>query len=283
MSPLMRSHCYLVATLKSQPVVMVASCKANSRPHSQDQEHSLHKVLASTFGLGERELWSCSKLSARLVWGSENLLARKASTSCAWRFYVQVAWYFYVHFLRITSTCTSTCALHDKPRFDWENGLNLIVYVIHTMNSEKLAISTGEPFWKAHDYHSRAFSLCAAFSIREPSWKARDFYSRAILKSSQSPFARLVVLCSVILFASHSEKLPISTRELFWKARDLYSCAFPWAQRLLFAPLSLCAAFPICEPFWKARNLYLRAVLKMKSTASCFFQFLGLPNGTYQL
>jgi len=54
--PLMRSHCYLVATLKSQPVVMVASCKAKARPRSQDQEHSLLKVLASTFGLGEREL-----------------------------------------------------------------------------------------------------------------------------------------------------------------------------------------------------------------------------------
>jgi len=134
MSPLMRSHCYLVATLKSQPVVMVASCKANARPRSHDQEHSLLKVLASTFGLGERELLSCSKLSPRLVWGSVYPLARKASTSCAWRFYVQVAWYFYVHFLRITSTCTSTCALHDKPRFDWENDFYFTVYVIHTMN-----------------------------------------------------------------------------------------------------------------------------------------------------
>jgi len=56
MSPLMRSHCYLVATLKSQPVVMVASFKASARPRSQDQEHSLLKVLACTFGLGEREL-----------------------------------------------------------------------------------------------------------------------------------------------------------------------------------------------------------------------------------
>jgi len=113
---------------------MVASCKANARPRSHDQEHSLLKVLASTFGLGERELLSCSKLSPRLVWGSVYPLARKASTSCAWRFYVQVAWYFYVHFLRITSTCTSTCALHDKPRFDWENDFYFTVYVIHTMN-----------------------------------------------------------------------------------------------------------------------------------------------------
>ena len=56
MSPLMRSHCYLVATLNSQPVVMVASCKANARPRSQDREHSLFKVLVFTFGLGEREL-----------------------------------------------------------------------------------------------------------------------------------------------------------------------------------------------------------------------------------
>ena len=46
-------------------------------------------------------------------------------------------------------------------------------------------------------------------------------------------------------------------REPFWKARDL-----------LFARLSLCAAFSICEPFWKARNLSLRAILK--SAASCF-------------
>jgi len=50
------SHWYLVATLKTQPVVMVASFKANARPRSQDQEHSLLKVLACTFGLGEREL-----------------------------------------------------------------------------------------------------------------------------------------------------------------------------------------------------------------------------------
>ena len=35
---------------------------------------------------------------------SENPLAGKTSTSCALRFYVQVAWYFYVHFLSINST-----------------------------------------------------------------------------------------------------------------------------------------------------------------------------------
>ena len=46
----------------------------------------------------------------------------------ALHFYVQVVWHFYVHFLRITSTCTSTCALHDKPRFDWEDDFNFIAY-----------------------------------------------------------------------------------------------------------------------------------------------------------
>jgi hypothetical protein len=71
----------------------------------------------SMFGLGERE-------SA----GKEDV------NTCAWRFYVQVTWYFYVHILSITSTCTSTCALHDKPRFDWEDDFNFIVYVIHTIN-----------------------------------------------------------------------------------------------------------------------------------------------------
>ena len=39
-----------------------------------------------------------------------------------------------VNILRITSTCTSTCALHVKPRFDWEDDFNFIVYVIHTIN-----------------------------------------------------------------------------------------------------------------------------------------------------
>ena len=184
MSPLMRSHCYLVATLKSQPVVMVASFKANARPRSQDQEHSLLKVLACTFGLGDRELWSCSKLSPCLVWGSENPLARKTSTSCALRFYVQVAWYFYVHFLSITSTCTSTCALHDKPRFDWEDDFNFIVYVIYTMNT-LTGLEAGIDF--VH------FSF---FPTRESFCKTRDFYSWPILKSLRSPFARLIFVRS---------------------------------------------------------------------------------------
>jgi len=70
----------------------------------------------STLGLGERV--SAGKEGVNVL---------------HWRFYVQVAWYLYMHFLRITSTCTSTCALHDKPCFDWEDDLNFVVYVIHTM------------------------------------------------------------------------------------------------------------------------------------------------------
>jgi len=253
MSPLMRSHCYLVATLKSQPVVMVASCKANARPCSQDQEHSLLNVLASTFGLGERELWSFSKLSPRLVFGSVYPLARKASTSCAWRFYVQVAWYFYVHFLRIASTCTSTCALHDKPRFDWEDNFNFIVYVIHTMNFD-----IPSPGWRLALilFHFCIFLFASlsemlAISILEPFWKSRDFYSRAILKSSRSLFARFFFVRSVFLFASLSEKLAISTREPFWKARDIHSRAF-----------SLCAAFFYSRAILKSsRSLFVRLSL----------------------
>jgi len=53
-----------------------------------------------------RSLAMCLCLRCRrLVWGSVYLLARKASTSCAWRFYVQVAWHFYVHFLRMALLC----------------------------------------------------------------------------------------------------------------------------------------------------------------------------------
>jgi len=198
---------------------MIANCKANVRPRSQDQEHSLLKVLVSTFGLGERELWSCRKLSPRLVWGSVYPLARKASTSCAWRFYVQVARYCYVHFLCITSTYTSTCALHDKPHFDWEDDFNFIVYVIYTMNTltgleagidfvHFSFFPTRESFCKARDFYSwailkslrspfaRLFFVRSVFSIREPFWKARDFYLRAILKRLRSPFARLIFVRS---------------------------------------------------------------------------------------
>ena len=131
----------------------------------------------------------------------------------------------------------------------------ICVFFLFASHSEKLAISTREPSWKARDLHSRVFSLCAAFSIRQPFWKAHDFFSRAILKSSRSPFARIFFERSVLysraflcaqhfLFASHSEKLTISIRAPFWKALRLSFFGFAqWNISIVVIYISL----PLCQ------------------------------------
>ena len=71
----------------------------------------------STFGLGER-------VSA----GKEGVNVLRMALLRAGRMVLVralLAHHFYVHlYLR----------LHDKPRFDWEDDFNFIVYVIHTTN-----------------------------------------------------------------------------------------------------------------------------------------------------
>ena len=89
-----------------------------------------------------------------------------------------------------------------------------------------------------------------------------NFYSRAILKSSRSPVAHLFFVRSVILlashseklaisllFASHSEKLAISIRVPFFERSVFYLRAFLCAQHFLFASHSEKLAISICAPF----------------------------------
>ena len=171
-----------------------------------------------------------SELFPRLVWGSVYLLAKKASTSGAWRFYIQVAWYFYIHFWRITSTCTSTCTLTTNLA-STARMINFVVYVIHIR----------APFFERSIFYSRAILkssrtvfvrlvLCAAFSIREPFGKTRDLYSQAFLWAQR------------FLFARHSEKLAISIRVSSSMRSVFCSRAILKSSRSLFARFSLSAA-----------------------------------------
>jgi len=166
-------------------------------------------------------------LFPRLVWGSVYLVAKKTSTSGEWRFYVQVAWYFYIHFLRITSTCTPTCTLTTNLD-STARMINFVVYVIHIR----------APFFERSIFYSRAILkssrslfarlvLCAAFSIREPFWKARDLYLRAFLWAQR------------LLFARQSEKVAFSIRASSFVRSVFYSRAILKSSRSLFARLSL--------------------------------------------
>jgi len=91
MSPLMQSHCYLVATLKGQPVVHGRQLQSQRQTlFSKSRTFTAQGPCLHVWSGGAWTL-ACSKLAPRLVWGSVYLLARKAPTSCAWRFYVPVA------------------------------------------------------------------------------------------------------------------------------------------------------------------------------------------------
>jgi hypothetical protein len=79
-------------------------------------------------------------------------------------------------------------------------------------------------------FSSRAFSLCAAFSLRKPFWKTRDLYSRAFFCAQR------------FLFARHSQKLAISIRTSSFVRIIFYSRAILKSSRSLFARLSLSAA-----------------------------------------
>jgi len=120
-----------------------------------------------------------------------------------------------------------------------------------------LAISVREPFWKARDLYSRAFSLCAAFLYSQAILKCSRFllasHSEKLAISIRAPF-----LCAQrVLFASHSEKLVISTRAPFFVRSVilLASHSKKLAIFLLFASHSEKLAISVRTPCWKAPRL----------------------------
>jgi len=208
-----------------------------------------------------------SEIFPRLVWGSVYLVAKTASTTGVWRFYVQVAWYFYIHILRITSMYTSTCTLTTNLA-STAMMINFVVYVIHIR----------APFFVRNIFYSRGILkrsrslfarlvLCAAFYIREAFWKDRDLYTHTFLWAQR------------FLFVRQSEKVEISIHASSFVRCVFYSRVILKNSRSRLTRLALSAAFSIHETIWKlaisirassfVRSVFYSRVMLKSSQSLC--------------
>ena len=132
--------------------------------------------------------------------------------------------HFYVHFLSITSTCTYTCPLHDKPRrrqglpnrptlgHKPEAPWPLIILpqscqrFLFASHSEKFAISIRAPFFVRSVILLASHSEKLAISIRAPFFERSVFYLRAFSLCAAFFYLQAILKSSQSLFARHSEK-----------------------------------------------------------------------------